>query len=89
MQLMPCYGAQSRELNYCYALLQFLPALSLRGVVIPPPPLNELSCKAARALANAARPSVYTQQWCIHNKGSVLPWEEGGGGGKSAIAKQH
>jgi hypothetical protein len=54
----------------------------------PPPPLNKLSCKAARAPANAARPSVYTQQWCIHKKALYFHGKGGGKGGKSAIAKQ-
>jgi hypothetical protein len=37
MQLMPRYGTQSRQLNYCYVLLRFLPAVRLRMRLLMPP----------------------------------------------------
>jgi hypothetical protein len=43
------------------------------------PPQNKLSCKAARAPTNAARPSVYTQQWCIHKERQCTSMGRGGG----------
>jgi hypothetical protein len=49
----------------------------LRGVVIPLPQ-NKLSRKAACVPANAARPSVYTQQWCIRKERQCTSMGTGG-----------
>jgi hypothetical protein len=41
-QLTPHCSTQSRQLNYCYVFRWFLPASSLRGMVIPPTQQAEL-----------------------------------------------